>query len=413
MAGQASNPKIEELRARVKADTKSRLFYPLAEELRKAGRAEEAVQVLREGLAVHPTYISAGISLGRALNETGNFVESVEALKKALAADPGNVVAARSLAEAYLGLGDKVEAIKKFKLAHALMPSDEEIESEIDRLDRELNADKYAAAAVAAPEPFGEATPVSEPMEASSIPESQDRELHPDTATVFPTETESLPAVEESPVFEDQAQAAAQPEVTAAAEEPQSTPGDKFDQTEPVFEGSGQSAAVGEAIPEAASPRLPTLDRPFDMPAESEISSAPTDSVWAEEPAPSISTASETESPFDQTAPVVGEVEEARVDSEAPLRTEADFDMATAPSAVAVEPTATVTMGELYAQQGYRDAAREIYDKVLAREPDNAQAAEHLRALDAEAGPGEGCEVKIARLNAWLDKVGKRGAAGL
>src|SRR5690242_5781088 len=139
MAQPASNPKIEELRFRLKTDPKSRIFYPLAEELRKVSQFTEAEGVLRTGLANHPTYLSAWVSLGRVLRELGNNDEAVEALNKALQLDPGNVVAARILADAYLALGEKVEAIKKYKLVHALLPADQDLELIIERLERELH----------------------------------------------------------------------------------------------------------------------------------------------------------------------------------------------------------------------------------------------------------------------------------
>src|SRR5437660_197167 len=127
MAQQASNPKIEELRFRLKTDPKSRLFYPLAEELRKIQQHAEAEQVLLLGLTTHPAYLSAWVSLGRLLREQGKNAEAVEPLTRALQLDPGNVVAARALADSYLALGEKVEAIKKYKLVHALLPSDQDV----------------------------------------------------------------------------------------------------------------------------------------------------------------------------------------------------------------------------------------------------------------------------------------------
>ena len=136
---QTTTPKIEELRFRIKTDPKSRLFYPLAEELRKVGQYGEAEQVLRTGLGNHPTYLSAWVSLGRVSRELKKEPAAVEALNKALQLDPGNVVAARLLADAYLALGEKVEAIKKYKLVHALLPADEDLEGVIERLDNELN----------------------------------------------------------------------------------------------------------------------------------------------------------------------------------------------------------------------------------------------------------------------------------
>jgi tetratricopeptide (TPR) repeat protein len=164
MAQPATNPKIEELRFRLKADPKSRLFFPLAEELRKAGQVEEAEQVLRSGLVAHSTYLSAWVSLGRVLRDQKKDGEAVDALSRALQLDPGNVVAARLLGDAHLSLGDKVEAIKKYKLVHALMPSDEELQATIASLDRDLNP----PAAVPEPEPPPPAPePLPEPLEES------------------------------------------------------------------------------------------------------------------------------------------------------------------------------------------------------------------------------------------------------
>src|SRR5205814_1956891 len=168
MAQPATTPKIEELRFRVKTDPKSRLFYPLAEELRKIGQFAEAEQVLRTGLAHHPTYLSAWVSLGRAQRDLKNNSAAVETLNKAMQLDPGNVVAARLLADSYLALGEKLEALKKYKLVHALLPSDEELEAMIERLDNELNPITIAPA----PEPpAAEPTPEPEPL---TIPTTQE-----------------------------------------------------------------------------------------------------------------------------------------------------------------------------------------------------------------------------------------------
>src|SRR5258706_11436826 len=159
MAQGPTTRKIEELRFRLKTDPKNRLFYPLAEELRKVSQFTEAEHVLRTGLTHHPTYLSAWVSLGRVLRELGKHADAVESLSKAMQLDPGNVVAARLLADAYLALGEKVEAIKKYKLVHALMPSDDTIVETIASLDAQLNP----PAPVAAPEPEQVAAPEPEP----------------------------------------------------------------------------------------------------------------------------------------------------------------------------------------------------------------------------------------------------------
>ena len=67
------NPRIDELRRRVQSDPASIAFAQLAEEYRRAGQFDEAVAVCRTGLARHPGYLSARVTLGRALLELGEL----------------------------------------------------------------------------------------------------------------------------------------------------------------------------------------------------------------------------------------------------------------------------------------------------------------------------------------------------
>lgn len=177
MAQPATSPKIEELRFRVKTDPKSRLFFPLAEELRKIDQYGEAEQVLRNGLGQHPAYLSAWVSLGRVLREQNKHHEAVEALTKALQLDPGNVVAARLLADSHLDLGDTLEAIKKYKLVRALLPADDEdLEATIERLDRELNAPALKTPFIADAEP----APLPETAAPEALPATDDNRVFAD-----------------------------------------------------------------------------------------------------------------------------------------------------------------------------------------------------------------------------------------
>jgi tetratricopeptide (TPR) repeat protein len=181
MAQPAINAKIEELQFRIKTDPKSRLFFPLAEELRRNGRLPEAEQVLRTGLVVHTTYLSAWVSLGRVLREQQKNGEAVDALTTALQVDPGNVVAARLLADCYFDLGEKVEAIKKYKLVQALMPSDEELQTKIDQLDRELRPPEPEPEPVA-PEPVAAPAVVAEPAPSAESPFDETTPTAPEPA---------------------------------------------------------------------------------------------------------------------------------------------------------------------------------------------------------------------------------------
>ena len=93
------NPRIEDLRRRIQQDPASIAFAQLAEEHRRAGDFEEAVRVCRAGLAQHPAYLSAHVTLGRALMELREYDEAEAEFKRVLAAAPDNLIALRSMAE--------------------------------------------------------------------------------------------------------------------------------------------------------------------------------------------------------------------------------------------------------------------------------------------------------------------------
>jgi tetratricopeptide (TPR) repeat protein len=116
----ADAARIDELRRRVEQDPASIAFAQLAEEYRRAGDFEEAVRVSRAGLARHPSYLSARVTLGRALLELQQFDEAGAELEQVLTAAPDNLAAIRALAEIHQRRGDLGEALKQFSTAHAV-----------------------------------------------------------------------------------------------------------------------------------------------------------------------------------------------------------------------------------------------------------------------------------------------------
>jgi tetratricopeptide (TPR) repeat protein len=93
------NPRIEELRRRVQADPASIAFAALAEEYRRVGSYNEAIEACIAGLKRHPSYVSARVTLGRALIEVGRFDEAEQELQLVLKAAPENLAAIRGLAD--------------------------------------------------------------------------------------------------------------------------------------------------------------------------------------------------------------------------------------------------------------------------------------------------------------------------
>ena len=93
------DPRIDELRRRLRKDPASIAFAQLAEELRRAGQREEAVTVCRAGLAVYPEYVSARVTLGRALLALDRLDEAQRELEYARETAPENTAAIRALAD--------------------------------------------------------------------------------------------------------------------------------------------------------------------------------------------------------------------------------------------------------------------------------------------------------------------------
>lgn len=91
--------RIEDLRRRVQRDPASIAFAQLAEEHRRAGQLEDAVDVARAGLVQHPAYLSARVTLGRALLELGQLDEAAAEFEFVVQAAPDNLTAVRQLAD--------------------------------------------------------------------------------------------------------------------------------------------------------------------------------------------------------------------------------------------------------------------------------------------------------------------------
>jgi tetratricopeptide (TPR) repeat protein len=103
------NPRLEELRRRVQADPASIAFAALAEEYRRIGHYEQAIETCRVGLQRHPAYLSARVTLGRALIEIGEYEGAKEELETVLRSAPENLAAIRGLAQIHDRLGHVAE----------------------------------------------------------------------------------------------------------------------------------------------------------------------------------------------------------------------------------------------------------------------------------------------------------------
>jgi tetratricopeptide (TPR) repeat protein len=135
----ADSPRIDELRRRVQKDPASIVFAQLAEEHRRLGQYHDAVQVARTGLARHPSYLSARVTLGRALIELEQYDDAQRELEHVLRFSPDNLAAIRGLADIHQRRGELGEAVKEFASALDLAPGELVLPDGI-RSDRPLPA---------------------------------------------------------------------------------------------------------------------------------------------------------------------------------------------------------------------------------------------------------------------------------
>jgi Flp pilus assembly protein TadD len=134
------NPRIEDLRRRVRTDPASIAFAQLAEECRRAGEHQEAVDVCRAGLAIHPGYMSARVTLGRALIQLNRLDEAKLEFERVLTLVPDNLTAIRGLAQVHERHGLLADALVQYQAALSLAPNDPELEQTVGRLAREIDA---------------------------------------------------------------------------------------------------------------------------------------------------------------------------------------------------------------------------------------------------------------------------------
>lgn len=125
-------PRIDDLRRRVQQDPASIAFAQLAEEYRRVGAFESAV--CRAGLARHPGYLSARVTLGRALLELGQIEAAHDELQAALAGSPDNQAALRGLGEVFHRRGDLPEALAHYRRALGLARHDPDLRQLVAQL---------------------------------------------------------------------------------------------------------------------------------------------------------------------------------------------------------------------------------------------------------------------------------------
>jgi tetratricopeptide (TPR) repeat protein len=125
---------IERLKERVDKDPNSKLFVPLAEEYKKMGMPDEAIETLSQGIKRHPSYMSAHVALGKIFLDKGLLDKASSEFERVVHTIPDNLYAHKKLAEIYSALNIEEKAIEEFKMVLKLNPLDWDAEKSLAHL---------------------------------------------------------------------------------------------------------------------------------------------------------------------------------------------------------------------------------------------------------------------------------------
>jgi tetratricopeptide (TPR) repeat protein len=139
MAKKPYSPLIYSYLKKWQEDPSSRVFAPLAEAYRKAGLVDEAIEIARDGLRIHPQFVGGRVALARALFDKKDFAQVIQELGPIIQDVPDNLVAQRLLAESCLMLGRVADALNAYKMLLYFSPGDQETA----KMVRELEAQAY------------------------------------------------------------------------------------------------------------------------------------------------------------------------------------------------------------------------------------------------------------------------------
>lgn len=315
---------IARLADRISKDPKSKLFVPLAEEYKKAGDLEMAIQVLLEGLENNPGYVTARAFLGKLLLAKGDLGSAQKEFEEVVKTIPDNLMARRKLGDLLILQNRPHDALTHYRIALSLNPGDGEFASLIS--DVEAGRDVRSKI---------------QPSKAQSSAEQ---------------------AVKQEP-------SAAAREPAPASIPPQASKVEPVTQVEiPVAAQAAAPLPFAEAAP--ASPMTET-EEPEEVLIVEPLESEAFKELDVETTPPGVFEETAVEELFELET--VEEVSEKALEKtlEDVLGKSDDFT--------------TDTLAELYIAQGFHEKAVEIYERMLVDKPDSRGLKDKLAGVRATA----------------------------
>jgi tetratricopeptide (TPR) repeat protein len=439
----ANSALIEDLRKQF-AENPRRVFARLANEYRKSGDLDVAIEICRAHVPLQPTYISGYIVLGQALFERGQPEEARTTFETALSLDPENLIALRQLGDIARASGDLDAARGWYHKLLEVDPQNDDIAAQLEALDAPTHS-----------------TAPATPVEASTVSWS---DIHPDSETVTPLSTQAMQptrprftigvipenlTVGKSP----KSAPASAPDSAPAPSAPAAAAKEESRAPEPIAEESAVSATLPEFFggfdrhsptPPAATPVIQAVEHEgeltydaSEMSADSAEASlpelmdisdlAPADPEPSDADLPPITTTAQFSVPAMPTAPAAPAVPPATAaelatlfagpELETPMRVDSagtnegstassaqndsrtfeeepydptvgrmlELSSRTSSDALLPDLMMTESGAELLREQGHIDQAIYVYRHLAAKNPDDTSYAQRIAALERGA----------------------------
>lgn len=133
--GLARNNKLVEQLQEWQRNPRSLVFISLADSYRAENLPHQALEIIEEGLSVHPGLASAVLAKARCLFDLRRFAEAAAVCREIIERNPENIKAHKLQAEIYLRLGQRRAAIRALTEVVSLYPNDLEAVKELEALE--------------------------------------------------------------------------------------------------------------------------------------------------------------------------------------------------------------------------------------------------------------------------------------
>ncbi|MDQ6738307.1 MAG: tetratricopeptide repeat protein [Gemmatimonadota bacterium] len=382
----ADQGRLDELKRKFEENPR-RYFAPLANEYRKAGEPELAIELCRTYLPQQPTHMSGYIVYGQALHDAGRADESAAVFKQALTLDPENIIALRHLGDIARDSGDQVGALRWYGKVLELDPRNEEIASYMAAL-----AEPSIRRGASGPE--RQAPPTIRP------------EPEPDESAVRLEDIVSQPDSEQTPILS---------EVSPVVSSVVSTVVEVDVAWEQEFHETAGST------PEHADDASPVVDAPFEVTrwptaldtSDSRDDETADESNVIEGPWHAITEPAEPASDRDATADSADAETHEGVshapewpEMEEPAAVNSGDPRSAGEPPETMSPFVTETMAELYTQQGLHGEALAIYRKLALRRNDPRLHARIAELEGADTAAAEGAVAHAETVGEFFRRIG-------